>query len=81
MLHEHILTKDADGDVWVVVLERGEIRQYPFQTRTSYNGHEERQQFEAFIANLPKDNSFHRYEYEGEAETFHLGGVLTHSLA
>ena len=30
MAHEHILTKDADGDVWVVVLEMDEVRLYPF---------------------------------------------------
>jgi hypothetical protein len=27
--HEHILTQDADGDVWVVVLEMDEVRLYP----------------------------------------------------
>jgi hypothetical protein len=81
MSHEHILTKDADGEVWVVVLAKGEIRLYPCIARTSRNGHEERQQFEAFVANLPKDHSFHRYVYEGEEETFPLGGVLNHSLA
>jgi hypothetical protein len=79
--HEHILTKDADGEVWIVVLEKGEIRLYPFLARTSRNGHGERQQFEAFVANLPKDNAFHRYEYQGEEETFDFGGVPTHSLA
>ena len=30
MAHEHILTQDADGDVWVVVLEMDEVRLYPF---------------------------------------------------
>ena len=81
MAHEHILTKDADGAVWVVVLDRGEVRLYPFLGRTAHNGAEERQQFEAFVANLPKDNAFHRYEYEGEEETLHFGSVPTHSLA
>jgi hypothetical protein len=70
--HEHILTKDADGQVWVVVLERGEVRLYPFLGRTSHNGHAERQQFEIFVASLPKDHSFHRYEYEGEEEIFRM---------
>ena len=79
--HEHILTKDADGEVWIVVLERDEIRLYPCLARTSHNGHEEHQRFEAFVAHLPQDHAFHRYVYEGEEETFHLGGVPTHSLA
>ena len=81
MAHEHILTKDAEGDVWVVVLEKEEIRLYPFLARTSHNGQEERQQFEVFVTKLPQDHSFHRYVYEGEEETFHLIGVPTHSLA
>ena len=72
MSHEHTLTKDKDGDVWVIVREMGKVRQYPFIARTSHNGHEERKQFETFVANLPKDNSFHRYEYEGEEETFRI---------
>jgi hypothetical protein len=79
--HEHILTKDADGDVWVVVLEREEIQLYPCVARTSHNGYEEHQRFEVFVANLPKDHSFHRYVYEGEEETFQLGSVSTHALA
>jgi hypothetical protein len=79
--HEHILTKDANGEVWVVVLERDEIRLYPCLTRTSHNGDEERQQFEIFVASLPKDHAFHRYVYEGEEETLHCEGVLTHALA
>jgi hypothetical protein len=79
--HEHILTKDADGDVWVVVLEREEIRLYPFFARTSHNGDEERQRFEAFVAHLPQDHAFHRYVYEGEEETLHCEGVPTHALA
>jgi len=78
--HEHILTKDAEGEVWVVVLERGEIRLYPFLARTSRNGQEEHQQFEAFVAKLPQDYSFHRYIYEGAEETFDFGGVPTHPL-
>jgi hypothetical protein len=81
MAHEHIVTKDADGDVWVVVLEMDEIRLYPFLERTADNGDEERQQFEIFVASLPKDNAFHRYEYAGKEETFHCGGVPTHALA
>jgi hypothetical protein len=79
--HEHILTKDADGDVWVVVLQRDAIRLYPCLARTSHNGHEEHQRFEAFIAHLPQDHAFHRYVYEGEEETFHFEGVPTHALA
>jgi len=79
--HEHILTKDEEGNVWVVVLERGGVRLYPFLGRTSYNGDEERKQFEIFVASLPKDHSFHRYAYEGEEETFHFEGVPTHALA
>ena len=81
MSHEHILTKDAEGEVWMVVLDRGEIRLYPFFARTSQNGHEERQQFETFVAHLPQDHSFHRYAYEGEEETLHFAGVPTHALA
>jgi len=81
MAHEHILTKDAEGEVWIVLLEKGEIRLYPFLARTSRNGPEERTRFEIFVASLPKDHSFHRYEYEGEEETFHFGAVPTHSLA
>ena len=80
MTHEHILAKDADGDIWVVVLEKDEIRLYPCIARSSRNGHEERQQFEAFVAKLPQDYSFLRYVYEGEEETFDFGGVPTHSL-
>ena len=72
MAHEHILTKDTEGQVWVVVLESDEVRLYPFLGRTAHNGSEERQQFEIFVANLPKDNSFHRYAYEGEEETLRL---------
>jgi hypothetical protein len=79
--HEHILTKDADGDVWIVVLDRGEVRLYPFLGRTAHNGAEERQQFEIFVASLPKDNAFHRYEYEGEEETVHMTVVPKPSLA
>jgi hypothetical protein len=79
--YEHILTKDADGDVWVVVLDIGKMRLYPFLARTSHNGHEERQQFETFVAHLPKDHSFHRYAYEGEEEIFHFEGVPTYALA
>ena len=75
MAHEHILTKDAEGEVWIVLLEKGEIRLYPFFARTSRNGQEERQQFEAFIAKLPQDYSFHRYVYEGEAETLRMTGA------
>jgi hypothetical protein len=81
MAHEHILTKDADGDVWVVVLEMDEVRLYPFIARTSCNGQEERQQFEAFAAMLPQDYSFQRYVYEGEEETFDFGDIPAHSLA
>ena len=81
MAHEHILTKDADGDVWIVVLEMDEVRLYPFIARTSRNEHEERQQFEAFVAKLPQDYSFHRYVYEGEEETFDFGDIPAHSLA
>jgi hypothetical protein len=66
--HEHILTKDAEGEVWVVVLERDEIRLYPFIARTSRNGDEERQQFATFVTKLPQDHAFHRYAYEGEEE-------------
>jgi hypothetical protein len=79
--HEHILTKNADGEVWVVMLERDAIRLYPCVARTSRNGQEERQRFEAFIAKLPQDHAFHRYVYEGEEETLHFEGVPTHSLA
>jgi hypothetical protein len=78
--HEHILTKDANGEVWIVVLEMDEVLLYPCLARTSHNGHEERKQFEIFVASLPKDHSFHRYAYEGEEETFHFGGVPTYSL-
>jgi hypothetical protein len=46
MAHEHILTKDADGHVWVVVLDMEAIHLYPFLGRTAHNGDEERQQFE-----------------------------------
>ena len=81
MAHEHILTKDADGHVWVVVLDMEAIHLYPFLGRTAHNGDEERQQFEIFVASLPKDHAFHRYAYEGAEETFHFGGVPTHSLA
>ena len=69
--HEHILTKDQDGAVWVIVREGGKMLHYPFRGRTSHNGQEERQQFETFIAHLPQDHSWHRYEYEGEEETLH----------
>jgi hypothetical protein len=79
--HEHILTKDADGAVWVVVLESDEVRLYPFLERTGHNGDDERQQFEIFVASLPKDHSFHRYEYEGEEETFRKVVVPTNLLA
>lgn len=81
MAHEHILTKDADGHVWVVVLDMEAIHLYPFLGRTAHNGDEERQQFEIFVASLPKDHAFHRYAYEGAEETFHFGGIPTHSLA
>ena len=81
MSHEHILTKDAEGEVWIVVLDMGKIQLYPFFARTSHNGHEERHQFETFVAHLPQDHSFHRYAYEGEEETFHFEGVPTHALA
>jgi hypothetical protein len=79
--HEHILTKDEDGAVWVIVMERNEIRLYPFLARTSHNGHEERKQFDTFVVNLPKDNSFYRYEYEGEEETFQMLVLPSHHLA
>jgi hypothetical protein len=79
--HEHILTKDEDGNVWVVVLEMGEVRLYPCLARTSHNGHEERKQFEIFVASLPKDYSFHRYAYEGEEETFRMIPVPSSPLA
>ena len=69
--HEHILTKDQDGAVWVIVREGGKMLHSPFRGRTSHNGHEERQQFETFIVNLPQDHSWHRYAYEGGEETFH----------
>ena len=81
MAHEHILTKDEEGNVWVVVLDRGEVRLYPFLGRTAHNGHDERKQFEIFVASLPKDNSFHRYEYEGEEETFRMLVVPNNPLA
>ena len=81
MAHEHILTKDAEGEVWIVVLGKGEIRLYPFLGRTAHNGDEERQQFEIFVAKLPQDYSFHRYVYEGEAETLDFGDIPAHSLA
>ena len=81
MSHEHILTKDAEGEVWIVVLKMDGVRLYPFLGRTADNGDEERQQFETFVAHLPKDHSFHRYAYEGEEETFHFEGVPTHALA
>jgi hypothetical protein len=55
MAHEHILTKDADGHVWVVVLDMEAIHLYPFLGRTAHNGDEERQQFEIFVAKLPQD--------------------------
>ena len=74
--HEHILTKDADGAVWVIVREGGKMLHSPFRGRTSHNGHDERQQFETFIANLPQDHSWHRYEYEGEEETFHAWSLV-----
>ena len=80
MSHEHILTKDAEGEVWIVVLGKGEIRLYPFLGRTAHNGDEERQQFEIFVASLPKDHSFHRYEYEGEEETLRMIGAPPISL-
>ena len=81
MLHEHILTKDAEGQVWVIVLERSEVRLYPFLGRTSHNGHEERQHFEIFVASLPKDHSFHRYAYAGEEETFRMIVLASTPLA
>ena len=81
MAHEPILTKDADGAVWVVVLESDAVRLYPFVGRTAHNGPEERQQFEIFVASLPKDHAFHRYAYEGEEETFRLIDVPKHSRA
>jgi hypothetical protein len=79
--HEHILTKDIEGQVWVVVLERGEVHLYPFPGRTAHNGAEERQQFEIFVVSLPKDHAFHRYEYEGAEETFHRIVVPHNPLA
>ena len=51
--HEHILTKDAHGDVWVIVQDRGKMLHYPCRGRTSHNGQDERQQFVTFVANLP----------------------------
>ena len=75
MAHEHILTKDADGHVWVVVLDMEAIHLYPFLGRTAHNGDEERQQFEIFVAKLPQDYSFYRYVYEGEAETLRMTGA------
>src|SRR5262245_37538206 len=79
--HEHILTKDANGDVWVIVQEGGKMLHYPFRGRTSHNGHEERQQFETFVANLPQDHSWHRYDYEGEEETFQECRIVPYSTA
>src|SRR5215472_1447164 len=73
--HEHILTKDQDGAVWVIVREGGKMLHYPFRGRTSHNGQEERQQFETFITHLPQDHSWHRYEYEGEEATFHAWSI------
>ena len=78
--HEHILTKDKDGDVWVIVRERGKMLHYPFRGRTSHNGHEEHKQFETFVANLPKDRSWHRYEYEGEEATFHECSIMLYEV-
>ncbi len=72
MSHEHFLTKDNESGVWVLVLDMGEVRLYPCIARTCHNGHEERSQFETFVASLPKDNSFHRYAYEGKEETFRI---------
>jgi hypothetical protein len=60
---------------------KGEVRLYPFLGRTSHNGPEERQQFEIFVASLPKDHSFHRYEYEGEEETFRMIVLPSNPLA
>ena len=79
--HEHILTKDKDGAVWVIVQDMGKMLHYPFRGRTSHNGQEECKQFETFVANLPKDHSWHRYEYEGEEETFHGWSVVPYSTA
>jgi hypothetical protein len=69
--HEHILTKDADGAVWMIVRDRGKMLHYPFRGRTSHNSQEERTQFETFVTHLPQDHSWHRYEYEGEEATLH----------
>ena len=76
MSHEHILTKDAHGDVWVIVQDMGKMLHYPFRGRTSHNGHEEHKQFKTFVANLPKDHSWHRYEYEGEEATLHEVSIV-----
>jgi hypothetical protein len=79
--HEHILTKDKDGAVWVIVREGGKMLHYPFRGRTSHNGQEERTQFETFVANLPKDNSWHWYAYEGEEATLHEVRIFPYSTA
>ena len=80
MSHEHFLTKDKDGDVWFLVRERGEVRKYPFIARNSHNGHEEYKQFEKFVESLPKDNSVHRYEYEGEEATLHAWSIVPYEV-
>ena len=48
----HILTKDAEGEVWIVVLDMGKIHLYPF-SHAPHNGHEERHQFETFSPICP----------------------------
>ena len=72
MSHEHFLTKDNESVVWALVREIGEVRKYPLGARTSHNGHKERSHLETFVESLPKDNFVHRYEYEGEEETFRI---------
>ena len=81
VLHEHILTKDTEGAVWVIVQDRRKMLHYPFRGRTSHNSQEERQQFETFVAHLPQDHSWHRYEYEGEEATLHGCNVVPYSTA
>jgi hypothetical protein len=81
VLYEHFLTKDQESVVWVLVREIGEVRKYPLGARTSHNGQKERNQFETFAESLPKDNSVHRYAYEGEEETFRIRVVPNISVA
>ena len=78
--HEHILTKDAEGEVWVIVREGGKMLHYSCRGRTAHNGHDERQQFETFVANLLKDHSWYRYEYEGEAATFPAWSIVPYEV-